>query len=470
MIILNIIDLLYKTNDWWQTGKVNNVFLYKRIRSEFSLVIRNIENQKVIMFSGPRRVGKSALLYQTVDFLLKDDVPPSRILMLCGDDPALSIENLNIREIMDAYSVYILHENLNALTQPIYVLIDEVQLFKYWRIYLKYYHDAGFNIKFFVCGPAAIRQNGGELLPMDGLFEDIVVMPLSQQQFTDFYCLYKNTEFDLIKYKSLLPDVSFLDDPAAYYAALYANRIYFNEFKAGKLQIVNEYLLSGGYPGFFAARSVLEWQKTLAEDSFDRMLLRDIVGANNVKGPFILRKLIYFIAESGGQELSYSGIGDLLDIDTVTVKNYVTYLSRNGYINVLENGIGGRGGVIRKNRKIFLSDSGLRNALLHKAALTQEDIPPLVKSSCVSTAADYGMKRGCNVCFWRDGNYEADVVIDYGRHLLPVNAPFRNQMDSKGLKRLYGFVKNNRAKAAVAVTQDILEKNDSLYLIPYWML
>ena len=78
---MNIKSSLVATNPWWNREKINEQFLLGRKRNEFNNIIEKIENKRILSIIGPRRVGKSTLIYQTINYLLEEKkVDNKRIL------------------------------------------------------------------------------------------------------------------------------------------------------------------------------------------------------------------------------------------------------------------------------------------------------------------------------------------------------------------------------------------------------
>jgi predicted AAA+ superfamily ATPase len=301
------------------------------------------------------------------------------------------------------------------------------------------------------------------------LCADISVTPLSQLQFIDFYSYYKNTDFDSFRYKQVLPECTFFENPLEYYNNMYYNNAFYSEFKAAKLQIMNEYLLSGGYPDYFNKNDILSWQKNLIEDIIDRTLLRDLVGIYNIKSPDILRKLLYHVALTSGKAQSFAGIGKLLSVDTVTMISYLKILADNQLVVILENLSGGTGGVIRKNRRFYLRDCGLRNALLKNTELPSDNVSSLVENSCVIMGAEYASKNDVRFGFWRETKKESRLMFSYEKKLVPITV-YSNDPSPHEIKALTAFLDDEKCRDAFYITKNEINSMGKIHFIPYWML
>jgi len=58
-------------NRWWNTGKVPEVYLKPFKRKLFNKILKFLDTRQIILIYGLRRVGKTILIYQLIDYLLK---------------------------------------------------------------------------------------------------------------------------------------------------------------------------------------------------------------------------------------------------------------------------------------------------------------------------------------------------------------------------------------------------------------
>lgn len=465
---MNPVYSLHNINTWWKTGETGNAYRYKRIRSEFKEIVNSLENNKITNVIGPSGVGKTSLLYQTVSYLLQSQVPAQRILFFSGDEMTLFGERRSIGSILEIFATDILHENLFALKAPVYIFIDDIQFIEDWQVYLLNYIKKTANIKFVISqtlSGLSLRE-----LPAESEIK-IKVMPLTQQQFAEFYSVYKNSDIDLIRYKSLLPGTPLFENPGEYFEVLSESAYALGDFKPYKVQIMDEYLLYGGYPSFFNSENEQSRQCALL-DIIDRSLYRDIAAAYGIKSPQKLKKLMFLIATFGKSEQSFGSIGRALYVDTSTIIGYLSSLREGGFAGVLENytmNSAQKGRVIRKNKRLFIFDTGIENALLRNTEIAA-DYEKHVAQSCRYMACEYAASRGGETYFWKDGSREIDIIINAGDSPLPVSISYQQNIADKTEKSVRAFMRGYGAKNALIITKDKLKKDGGIFYIPYWMV
>jgi predicted AAA+ superfamily ATPase len=481
---LDIAASLSQSNRWWLTGRVDSAFLHKAARSEFAQISSLMGMERILSIVGPRRVGKSTLMLQTIDACLKKGIAPNRILMFNGDDPTLFWNGNTIHDVFEAYANEILHESLNELAERVYIFIDEIHALKGWQVWLKHYYDRKLKIKFVVSGSSSARLFEGSKESLLGRIESVLVMPLSFSQFSDFWGVYREDE-KLKSFLGLLPGSSVFDSPNAFYEELSADYWRLGEYRPYANRVLKEYLLFGGYPEYFTVPGNALWQRRLAEDIVGQGLYRDIIGVYSIKNPERLERLLYFVAANNGQGFSYKTIADTLGCDGETVSGYLSFLEQAHLIVSLDNYSTNIGKTIRKNRKLYMLDNGIANALLHTSELSAALEGHLVEACCVRDA-----KKACELNFWklnywRDNGSEVDIVIDKKTGLLPVEVKYRNAPKAANVPNAPNATKAPKAGGladfarkfglsgagvGLIVTKDTLERQDNAISVPYWCM
>ena len=197
---MDIKQSLIANNNWWTGEKVNSKFLLGRKREEFNNIIEKLDEKRILSIVGPRRVGKSILIYQTINYLLEDKkLDSKRILFFSGDDPSLFFnEDDKLSDVLDVYFKEILSEPIAKLNSKVYIFIDEVHFIKNWQNFLKVYFDRKYDVKFIVTGSSSLHLYKDANESLMGRIENIHVLPLTFNQFLNFYQTYIEEETDIV--------------------------------------------------------------------------------------------------------------------------------------------------------------------------------------------------------------------------------------------------------------------------------
>ena len=469
---MDIKSSLILTNPWWNNDEINAQFLLGRKRYEFNEIIDRIESKRILSIIGPRRVGKSTLIYQTINYLIKEKkIENKRILLFSGDDPSLFFdENDKLSNVLDVYFNEILEENISKINSKVYIFIDEIHFIKNWQNFLKIYFDRKYNIKFIITGSSSIHLFKDANESLLGRIENIYVLPLTFNQFMNFYMTYISRAQDIN-----IPKIDFnnMDETVKDLEEIYYNQ----ELKLKIQKILNIYMIVGGYPEYFEIKDIEVWQKQLSEDIITRGIYKDILTIYNIKSPEILEKLLYYIAANNSQAFAYSGIASTFGIDTVTTMTYLGYLKQAFLINILENYSNNIAKVIRTNKKLSILDNGIQNSLIKQKEIDSNSAGHIVESMVDFDFRLLSERENYKQFYYRNTEKEEiDIIIDRNIDIIPIEVKYTNQIEISDLKNINKFLEShkdkgiNNAKFGIIVTKDILKKEKDLYFIPYWLL
>ena len=69
-------------NPWWDTGKIDSYYYNMKKREYFNLLFPLVKERgikRALILMGPRRVGKTVLLYQSIQELINEKLNPKEI-------------------------------------------------------------------------------------------------------------------------------------------------------------------------------------------------------------------------------------------------------------------------------------------------------------------------------------------------------------------------------------------------------
>ena len=93
-------------------------------------------------------------------------------------------------------------------------------------------------------------------------------------------------------------------------------------------------------------------------------LYKDIFAFQDVRKPEIIESLIEALALQIGSEVSYNELAGLLGIDQITVRRYIDLLEKAFILFRLRSFSRNVRNELKKSRKIYFHDNGIRNAIL----------------------------------------------------------------------------------------------------------
>jgi uncharacterized protein len=158
-------ETLRRHNHWWRGERIFGLPPVRRWA--FPRLFSDISGKglaPVNVLRGPRQVGKTTLLNQVIDELLKDGIAPKRIFRVQFDElPALARVSQPILELSFWYADHILGKSLNQAAwdgEQALIFLDEVQNLPDWAPQLKHLVDMN-PVRVIVTGSSALRIEAG---------------------------------------------------------------------------------------------------------------------------------------------------------------------------------------------------------------------------------------------------------------------------------------------------------------------
>jgi predicted AAA+ superfamily ATPase len=176
-----ILERLRFENPWWITGQVEDYYGQMRHRLYFELFFPLVAEQSVrraVVLMGPRRVGKTVLLYHTVQGLLQQEhEEPLKVAFISIETPIYS--NIGLEQL------FALSRQATGQTDPKgwYVFFDEIQYLRNWEVHLKSLVDSHPNTRFIASGSAAAALKLKSNESGAGRFTDFMLPPLTFNEY-----------------------------------------------------------------------------------------------------------------------------------------------------------------------------------------------------------------------------------------------------------------------------------------------
>ena len=268
-----------------------------------NLIEKRLYRNKAIIVIGPRQVGKTTLL----KMLVSDT--KNKVLEWNCDEPDVR------RRLTEPTSTELKAEIGDANL----ILIDEAQRIKNIGITLKLLIDNYPEKQVIATGSSAIEMPNSINEPLTGRKYEYVMYPFSCEEL-------------------------------------------FNEFgEQEERRMLERRLIYGSYPE--VVNNSGEERETLTE-LVGSYLYKDIFSFQDVRKPEIIEQLLQALALQIGSEVSYNELGRLLGLNTATVQRYIDLLEKSYVVFHLRSFSRNVRSELKKSRKIYFYDNGVRNALI----------------------------------------------------------------------------------------------------------
>lgn len=144
-------------------------------------------------------------------------------------------------------------------------------------------------------------------------------------------------------------------------------------------------------------------------------LYKDILSYRGIKKPDILQKLVRSLALQLGSEVSYNELSNMLGVDKETVENYISLLEKCFVVFRLDSYNRNLRNEIKKGKKVYFYDNGVRNAVLSNFAPLElrNDVGVLWENLMVSERIKHNSynQSYAQLYFWRTHDQkEIDLI------------------------------------------------------------
>ncbi len=456
-----LLQVIQGMNPWWRNPSFTS---FPRKRAAYGQVERiffKTDLKRACVLSGPRRVGKTVILHQLAEEMLKQGRDPQEILYLSLDHTILKQERFD--RLLEIY-----RQNIHPGGGPAALLLDEIQFLDDWPTWLKMTVDFSPEYRITATGSAAIEIASGYEESAAGRLRLLRAPTLS------FY------EYLLLGDK---PTPEFAAD-AGMEALAEMDKRERNRLMLDTLSVqehFHDYLLMGGFPRPGGETDLPEIQLAIRDDVVNRVLKHDMSALFGVRRlPEVEKLFAYFCVNSGGL-MDQKGLAKELGINVRTLSDYIDYLISSGLIYLLP-GVKTTGKSALKNRsKVYIADASIRNAVLMKGRSLLTDAVELgllvetaVHNHLVSASKNSFTQFG----YWRDRNgREVDLVqlLPDGK-TLPIEVKYKTETRAADLKNLKEYMKVSGANLGVLVVRraeefDVLTEAETRILkIPAYLL
>ena len=376
-------------------------------RSVYIDKVRPFMNSNLIkVFTGQRRVGKSYLLYQIIQEVLKYN-ETATILYINKEDLAFS----EIKTAQDLNNYVQIHK---SKTEKTYLFIDEIQDIENFESALRSL-ILDLQLDIYCTGSNANLLSGDIAGYLSGRYIEIQVFSLSYIEFLEFQELESNSKnLDLYLKYGGLP--------------------YLKHLKLED-EIVFEYL----------------------KNIYSTIVYRDIINRFSVRNVAFLEQLILFLASNTGSIFSAKKISDFLKSQRVNIAPNQVQIYNRYLVNAFIIQVVSRYDIIGKRlfefgEKYYFENLGIRNALW---GYRLEDQGKILENAVYNHLAYCGYKISIGII----GNKEIDFIVEKNGEKKYIQVA-QSIHEEQTIKREFGnllAIKDNYPK--IVITMDAFSGN-----------
>ncbi len=304
----------------WDTGSIHTGFE----RTAYIEKLSGYVGSKLVkILIGQRRVGKSYLLRQIINYLLVEkNVNPKNIFYVNKEYTAFD-KVKNARDLEDLFQIYEMELNVSG---KIYLFLDEIQDVEQWENFVNSYaQDFTADYEFFITGSNSKLLSGELASLLSGRYVQFEIFSFGFEEFTNYKQLPVNKETYL------------------------------------------KYLQTGGLPELLRLQDD-EIRQHYVESLKNTIILKDIVLRHQIKDVSLLEDIFKFLTVNVGNPVSVASIvayfkSQQKKTNYETVSSYLHYLKNALIFHEVERyrlrGKKVLGGI----RKYYLNDLAFKNYL-----------------------------------------------------------------------------------------------------------
>lgn len=381
-------------NPWWTDGMISDYFRQMKPRLYLDIfypLVRDVELRRATILMGPRRVGKTVMMYHTIQRLIDEGVSAQNIIYISVETPIYNKISLN-----HLYDLACGILGKSATKDQMFVFYDEIQYLKEWEVELKAMVDTYINTKFVASGSVAAELKKRSNESGAGRFTDFNLPPLTFYEY-----------IHLRDYSSLL--IPYELETSSYKSTIYRS---INIQRLNNLFI--DYINYGGYPEVVFSDKIRENpEQFIRHDIIDKVLLRDLPSLYGITDVQELNSLFTMIAYHSGDQFSYETLSKESGVRKDTLKRYIGYLEAAFLIKVIRRTDDNAKRYIRETQfKIYLTNPSLRCALFQPITETDDEIGNMVETAIY---AQWMPRQNTDIHYanWRISNKkqgEVDIV------------------------------------------------------------
>lgn len=184
-------------------------------------------------------------------------------------------------------------------------------------------------------------------------------------------------------------------------------------------RLLEQRLIYGYYPEIITNPDTAKERLKLIADSY---LYKDVLMWENIKKPDKLEKLIKGLSLQIGNEVSYNELGEICGLDNETVERYINILEKSFVIYKLEPYSNNLRNELKKKRKIYFYDNGIRNAVINNFSPLnhRNDKGALFENFVITERLKYlhYHNKNWNRYFWRNTNQQEVDYIEINQKYL----------------------------------------------------
>ena len=451
-------DILHAYNLWWGEPAQAFAGLPEFRRDVFDDLYADVKQlPQMVSVTGPRRVGKSTLLQQCIQQLIKDAPDPEaqarRIVYFSMQDPGLEIPGFNQDKFFNDLVATAVEASKGG---PTFLFLDEIQRFPRWELYLKKFYDLKTPVRFVVSGSASapiFKKSRESLL---GRVKDFHVLPFS---FREWWTL--GIEPVIAGFSQITTHMRQTGQKAqkadndTLFSVISETLAFMDGGGGSWVKHLDAFFFEGGFPEVWNLPTLLAKQEYLYQNQVERVIFEDLLVAAEFRKPEMLRRFYLGLLKDPGRETNLSQLSSEIALARSTIETYFPLLEATDLVWRLHKHTSTKSTPKAGNFKTYLVDLAVRNAVMKLSQDQMVADPTLMGAYAENVVANH-LRRWPGLVelgYWRRNNDEIDFIVDLGSTRIAVEVKYRNDLQDKDVLKAARLAQAHGCEACIMVTK-----------------
>ena len=375
-----------------------------------------LQSNLIISVIGARRSGKTWLLYDIINQLLKTGIDSNKIVLINFEDERLNLKTEDLNTILEAYQE--LYPDIDL--SDVYFFFDEIQNVDSWERFVRRIYDSK-SQHIYITGSNSKLLSSEIATELRGRTISFTVFPFSFREFLEFK---GNSGLD----------------------------IYTQRGKSKLISLSEEYITNGGFPDIIKVDNQIRTK--LLQEYFNVMIYRDIIERYKVKNAQVLKFFIkkMFVSVTGSFSINkiYNELKSMgYKISNNYLYDFLTWSNAVFLVQTVNKFHFSEIKQEKSDKKIYIIDNGLLSAIDFSIS---KNWGKLLENQ---VALEF-IKRGDNIFYFRN-KYECDFIVQRESEFFPVQVSWSIKDDdikNRELKGLAEACKTLGVKEGIIITFD----------------
>lgn len=375
------------------------------------------ESEMIKVITGIRRCGKSTIMRQIMDELVAKGITKQHIIYI-------NFEDYKYRSICTPDALYEYIEAQICDEDKYYLFIDEIQNVNEFELVINSFR-ATHNISIFITGSNSKLLSGELATHLSGRTLSFRVMP---------FCFKEYYQYQML-----------------------------NESKKSKKELLDEYMIWGGFP-LVCKEEDPNSKAVILSNIYDSVVLKDIVMRNRIASPVVLERILDYVVANSSTTVSGNGIANIIseDIQKVTaptVYDYLRYIAEACICDkVSRYDIRGKK-ILAYEEKTYVCDLGFFHI---KKNRVKDEYNYIIETICYNEL----IARGYQVYIGKTYKGEVDFIATKGEEKIYIQAAYLLN-DEKVIEREFGAydsIEDNYPKYVISMDRIPVSRNGVIHM------